>query len=177
MVACPHQRCGVYIFCQIFHFQGLVDYNTNRSIVIIYLWSLVDPPDVPLVHYGKWEVAQLISSMEPEFKIILRWMGSAPAEVPGALSQWGHSISIARNPKRITGSKRKSFMADMYSFETDGEPAAICNYLRTHGGYEIEQVPYLLCNLGGAIPHCGGLVNCDWSISQATGHLSSVLVT
>ena len=34
-------------------------------------------------------------------------------------------------------------MADMYGFETDGELAAVCNYLRTHGGYEIEQVSSL----------------------------------
>ena len=105
---------------------------------------LVDLPDVPLVHYGKWEVAQLVSSMEPEFKIIPRWMGSTPAEAPGASSQWGHSILIVGNPKRITGSKRKSFMADMYGFETDEELAAVCNYLRTHSSFEIEQVSYLI---------------------------------
>ena len=65
--------------------------------------------------------------MEPEFKLILRWMGSASAEAPGASTQWGHSITISGNPKRITGSRRKRFMADMYGFETDGELAAVCN--------------------------------------------------
>ena len=117
-------------------------------------WSLADPPDVPLVHYGKREVIKHVSSMEAEFKLILRWMGSASAEAPGASTQWGHSISIFGNPKRITGSRRKSFMADMYGFKTDGELAAVCNYLRTHGDYEIEQV-LCLCirfSVGGAIP-------------------------
>ena len=141
----------------------------------MYFWSLADLPDVPLIHYGKREVVKLIPSMEPEFKLILRWMGSASAEAPGASTQWGHSISIFGNPKRITGSRRKSFMADMYGFETDGELAAVCNYLRTHGGYEIEQV-LCLCirfSVGGAIP-CWVY----WSavISQATGRLLSVLV-
>ena len=31
-------------------------------------------------------------------------------------------------------------VADMYGFETNGELTAVCNYLRTYGGYEIEQV-------------------------------------
>ena len=165
----------IYIFCQIFYFKQLVDYNTNRPIAIMYFWLLADPPDVPLIHYGKREVIKLISSMEPEFKLILRWMGSASAEAPGVSTQWGHSISIFGNPKRITGSRRKSFMADMYGFETDGELAAVCNYLRTHGGYEIEQVSCLCIrfSVGGAIP-CWVY----WSvvISQATGRLLSVLI-
>ena len=54
----------------------------------------------------------------------------------------GYSITIAGDPKRVAGSKRKGFMADMYGFATDGELAAVGNYLRTHGGYEIEQVLY-----------------------------------
>ena len=133
----------IYIFCQIFYFKRPVSYNINWSIAIIYCWLLEDPPDVPLVHYGKQEVLDHISNMEPEFKLILRWMGSSSAEAPGASTQWGCSITIFDSPKRITGSRRKSFMADMYGFETDGELAAVCSYLRTHGGYEIEQVSSL----------------------------------
>ena len=155
----------LYIFCRIFYFKRPVDYNTNRSIAIIYFWSLVDPLDVPLVHNGKREVIEHISSMEPEFKLILRWMGSSSAEAPGASTQWGHSITISGNPKRITGSRRKSFMADMYGFETDGELAAVCNYLRTRGGYEIEQVSSLCIrfSIGGRGCHTslGLLVSCD----------------
>ena len=60
-------------------------------------------------------------------------------EAPEASTQWGHSITIVGNPKQVTGSKRKSFMVDMYGFETDGELAGVCNYLRSHGGFEIEQ--------------------------------------
>ena len=75
----------------------------------MYFWSLADLPDVPLIHYGKQEVIKLISSMEPEFTLILRWMGSTSTEVPGASTQWGHSFSIFGNPKRITGSLHKVF--------------------------------------------------------------------
>ena len=131
----------LYIFCQIFNFKRPVDYNTNWLLVILYLWSLVDPPDVTLVHYGKREVAQLVSSTEPEFKIVLKWMDTTPVEAPDLSTQWGHTITIVGNPKKVTGSKRKSFMADMYGFKTDGELAGVRNYLRFHGGFEIEQVP------------------------------------
>ena len=88
-------------------------------------------------------VQQLVSSMEPEFKIVLKWMDTTPAEAPEASTQWGHSIAIVGNPKKVTGSKRKSFMVDMYGFETDGELVGVCNYLRSHGGFEIEQVANL----------------------------------
>ena len=120
--------------------------------------------------------------MEPEFKFILRWTGPASAEAPGASTQWGHSITIFGNPKRITGSRRKSFMAGMYGFETDGELAAVCNYLRNHGSYEIEQV---LCfcirfSVGGCHTLLGLLVGCDqssdWSLVICTSHLTCCLM-
>ena len=65
-------------------------------------------------------------------------------EAPEALTQWGHNIIIAGDPRRVTGSKRKSFIADMYSFKMDGELAGelagVSSYFRSHGGFEIEQV-------------------------------------
>ena len=57
-----------------------------------------------------------------------------------ALTQWVQNIIIAGDPRKVTGSKRKSFMADMYSFKMDGELAGVSSYLRSHGGFEIEQV-------------------------------------
>ena len=88
---------------------------------IVIVWLLVDPLDIPLIHYGKWEFTQLVFNMEPEFNLILRWMSSTATEAPEASTQWGHSIIIAGDPKKVTGSKRKSVMADMYDFEMDGE--------------------------------------------------------
>ena len=61
-------------------------------------------------------------------------------EAPEGSTQWGHSIIIAEDPKKVTGSKRKSFMVDMYSFEMDGELAGVSSYFRSHSGFEIEQV-------------------------------------
>ena len=142
-IPCPHSWCGphMYIFCQNSDFNRPVGCNTIWSLAIKLFWSLVELPDVPLMHYGKREIVELISSMEPEFKLILRWTRPLPSEAPGVSSQWGHSITVAGDPKRVTGSRRKSFMADMYGFSTNGELTAVCNYLRAHGGYEIEQVP------------------------------------
>ena len=61
-------------------------------------------------------------------------------EAPEALTQWSHNIIIAWDTRRATGSKRKSFMADMYGFKMDGELAGVSSYLMSHGGFEIEQV-------------------------------------
>ena len=104
------------------------------------MWSLEDPPAVPLIHYGKQEVTKLVSNLEIEFNLILSWTSSTATEAPEVLTQWGHSIIIAGDPKKVTGSKRKGFMADMYGFKTDGELAGVSSYLRSHGGFEIEQV-------------------------------------
>ena len=157
----------IYIFCQNFDFNRPVGYNIIWSLAIMLFWSLVELPDVPLMHYGKWEIIELISSMEPEFKLILRWTKPLPAEAPGASSQWGHSITVAGNPKRITGSKRKSFMADMYGFSTDGELSAVCNYLRTHGGYKIGTGIIIFVQRKGPICRVSWLI----VIGQATGCL------
>ena len=41
------------------------------SLVLVCVWSLVDPPALPLVHYGKREVRSVVSSMEGEYNAIL----------------------------------------------------------------------------------------------------------
>ena len=82
----------------------------------------------------------VISSMEGEYNAILDWRSSTGSVPPGATTQWGSSIVIAGEAKRIHGSKRMSFMADMYGFANDGELQAIKAYLLSHGNFEIEQV-------------------------------------
>ena len=104
------------------------------------VWSLVDPPVLPLVHCGKREVLSVISSMEGEYNAILDWRSSTGSVPPGATTQWGSSIVIAGEVKGIHGLKWKSFMADMYGFANDRELQAIKAYLLSHGNFEIEQV-------------------------------------
>ena len=55
-----------------------------------------------------------------------------------ASSQWGHNIKIVGKPRKIAGSKTKSFLTDMFSFATDGEFSAVSNYLINHGGFKLE---------------------------------------
>ena len=142
MVTCQHWWCGVlvYLFVQfLISSDRLIIIDIGR-LFIITLWSLVDLPTVPLVHYRKKEVIKLISNLETEFNFILHWTSSVATEAPEASPHWGRNIVIAGDPRRVTGSKRKSFMADMYGFETDGELAGVSSYLRSRGGFEIEQV-------------------------------------
>ena len=88
--------------------------------------------------------------MEGEYNDILDWRSSTGSVPPGATTQWGSSIVIAGEAKRIHGLKWKSFMADMYGFATDGELQAIKAYLLSHGNFEIEQVT----SQGGGFTTC-----------------------
>ena len=63
-----------------------------------------------------------------------------------AAGQWGHNIKVVGVPRRESGSKRKSFMADTFGFANDGELQGVISYLRSHGGFKLEQVrPKLPC--------------------------------
>ena len=57
-----------------------------------------------------------------------------------ASSQWGHNIKIVGEPWKLGGSKVKSFIVDMFGFATNGELGGVSNYLKSHGGFELEQV-------------------------------------
>ena len=109
-------------------------------LAFLNIWLLADPPALPLIHYGKREVLEVISSMEGDYNAVLDWRSSTGSVPPGATTQWGSNIIIAGEVKKIHGSKRKSFMADMYGFANDGELQTIRAYLLSHGNFEIEQV-------------------------------------
>ena len=77
--------------------------------------------------------------METEYSQYITWSThSAPAS--NLTSQWGHSINIVGDPWNPSGSKAKSLLADMFGFASNGELANATNYLRIHGGFELEQV-------------------------------------
>ena len=109
------------------------------SLVIMYCWSLVDPPLLELIHYGKHEILHKISNMEIEYSALMTWSThqGPPSESSG---QWGHNIKVVGVPRHESGSKRKSFMADTFGFANDGELQGIISYLRSHGEFELEQV-------------------------------------
>ena len=44
------------------------------------------------------------------------------------------------DPKRQSGSRVKSFIADSFSFASNGELHNVSGYLKSHGGYELEMV-------------------------------------
>ena len=44
------------------------------------------------------------------------------------------------DPKRQSGSKMKSFIADAFGFASNGELHNVQNYLKSHGGFELELV-------------------------------------
>ena len=77
--------------------------------------------------------------METEYSQYITWSThSAPPF--NSTSQWGHSIKIVGDPGKPSGSKAKSFLTYMFGFASNGELASVTNYLRTHGGFELELV-------------------------------------
>ena len=57
-------------------------------------------------------------------------------------------------------------MADMHGFETEGELAGVCNYLRSHGGFEIKQVTNLDTYRGGVPVGANQSIVIGWSDKQ-----------
>ena len=77
--------------------------------------------------------------METEYSQYITWSthSTPPSD---STSQWGHSIKIVGDPQNPSGSKAKSLLADMLGFTRNRELANVTKYLRTHGGFELEQV-------------------------------------
>ena len=77
-------------------------------------------------------------NLEIEYSQKIEWSTHSmpPTDVS---SQWGHNIKIVGEPRKLGGSKVKSFMADMFGFTTN-ELSGVSNHLKNHGGFELEQV-------------------------------------
>ena len=95
-------------------------------------WSLVEPPDCCLIHYGKWEVLAHINAMEPEYEEVLAWVDLGPAR-PGTSGAgfssmetsgpWGEGIEIFGAVQPMKGCQIASLMADSYGFASAEELA------------------------------------------------------
>ena len=98
----------------------------------------VVPPALELVHIGKKEIQQRIDSMEAAHSQPITWSASADSAVPS--SQWGDNILVVRDPKRQSGSKVKSLIADSFGFAWNWELHNVSGYLKSHGGFELQMV-------------------------------------
>ena len=76
--------------------------------------------------------------MEAAYSQSISWTASADSAVPS--SQWGDNILVVGDPKRQSGSKVKSFIADSFGFASNGELHNVSSYLKSHGGFELEMV-------------------------------------
>ena len=115
----------------------------SKSLVACYSKSLVTclimPPALELVHFGKGEIQQRIDSMEAAYSQLIDWSPSAAVPASSS-SQWGDNILVVGDPKRKSGSKVKSLIADSFGFASNGELHNVSGYLRSHGGFELEMV-------------------------------------
>ena len=86
------------------------------------------PPALELVHIGKREIWQRIDSMEAAYSQLITW--SASAASAALSSQWGDNILVVGDPKRQSGSKVKSLIADSFGFASNGELHNVSGYLK-----------------------------------------------
>ena len=115
----------------------------SKSPVACYSKSLVAffivPPALELIHFGKGEIRQRIDSMEAAYSQLIDWSPSAAVPASSS-SQWGDNILVVGDPKRQSGSKVKSLIADSFGFTSNGELHNVSGYLKSYGGYELEMV-------------------------------------
>ena len=113
------------------------------NLVTCYSKSLVTyfivPPALELIHFGKGEIRQRIDSMEAAYSQLIDWSPSAAVPASSS-SQLGDNILVVGDPKRQSGSRVKSLIADSFGFTSNGELHNVSGYLKSHGGYELEMV-------------------------------------
>ena len=107
------------------------------------------PPALELVRIGKREIRQQIDSMEAAYSQLITWYASAASAAPS--SQWGDNILVVGDPKRQSGSKVKSLIANSFGFASNGELHNVSGYLKSHGGFELEMVGSSFITFGGFI--------------------------
>ena len=111
----------------------------SKSLVTCYVNLVaffVVPPALELIHFGKGEIRQWINSMEAAYSQLIDWSPSAAVPASSS-SQWGDNILVVGDPKRQSGSKVKSLIADSFGFASNGELHNVSGYLKSHGGYEL----------------------------------------
>ena len=107
----------------------------NKGLVAYF----IVPPVLELIHFGKGEIRQQINSMEAAYSQLITWSLSVAVPAPSS-SQWGDNILVVGDPKRQSGSKVKSLIADSFGFASNGELHNVSGYLKSHGGFELKMV-------------------------------------
>ena len=134
------------------------------------LWSLVELPDCRLVHFGRREVLARIEAMEVEYDQPLAYVDPGPA-VPGAepigdpTQPWGDGIVVWGTTQLQRCQQTPSLMADSYGFCGEEEWGRVQQYLKFHGGWQLEQVGVTGKSIWSFVVKCWSLAisNC-WSL-------------
>ena len=97
------------------------------------------------MHFGRREVLARIEAMEVEYDQPLTYVDLGPA-VPGAeptgdpTQPWGDGIVVWGASQLQRCRQTPSFMADSYGFHGEEEWGRVQQYLKSHGGWQLEQV-------------------------------------
>ena len=97
------------------------------------------------MHFGRREVLARIEATEVEYDQPLAYVDPGPA-VPGAeptgdpTQPWGDGIVVWGASQLQRCRQTPSLMADSYSFRGEEEWGRVQQYLKSHGGWQLEQV-------------------------------------
>ena len=86
-----------------------------------------------------------IEAMEDEYHVPMVYVDPGPA-TPGAAptsdpdKPWGEGITVCGPAQPLKGTLTPSLMADSYGFRGEEEWIRVQKYLKSHGGWQLEQV-------------------------------------
>ena len=97
------------------------------------------------MHFGRREVLARIEAMEVEYDQPLAYVDPGPAvsgaELTGDPTQpWGDGIVVWGTSQLQRFRQTPSLMADSYGFCGEEEWGRVQQYLKSHGGWQLEQV-------------------------------------
>ena len=116
------------------------------------------------MHFGRREVLARIEAMEVEYDQPLAYVDPGPA-IPGAeptgdLTQpWGDGIVVWGTTQLQRCQQTPSLMVDSYSFRGEEEWGRVQQYLKSHGGWQLEQVGVTGESIWSFVAICWSLVH------------------
>ena len=100
--------------------------------------------------------------MEDEYDVPMAYVDPGPA-IPGAAptsdpdKPWGEGITVVGPAQPLKGRITPSLMADSYGFRGEEEWILVQKYLKSHGGWQLEQVGVTDGSDGSLVINCGRL--------------------
>ena len=108
--------------------------------------SITGLGEIPLKHYGKWELLRKIVNMEAKYDVPMEFDPGLFPESSAAVGPdvqhglWDYGMEVAGNTKKYQKKQTPTLEAGMYGFTGGEELIAVKGYLYAHGAYQLVAV-------------------------------------